>query len=296
MVGNAESPEVRVTGLYCYPVKSMRGISLTESAIGLQGLVNDRRWMVVDDEGCFVTQREQSRLALIVPSLGVDHLTLTGPDGAKLRIPYEESTGEVLLTRVWGEDCRVLEVSVAVSRWLTEAVGSERALRLVKMEPNSTRTQSHPETFGEDTHVLFADAAPVLICSEASLLAVNTSLAKKGVSAVPMDRFRPNIVVSGLSAFEEHRLDSLNGPGFALRFRVYCERCVVTTIDQLSAVRHPNGEPFRTVRELNTPEGGKKPVFGHYATLESGEGSEVTVGDILTIPTSPVHCDLTYLA
>jgi uncharacterized protein YcbX len=282
-VENGASREAQVTGLYCYPVKSMRGISLTESAIGFQGLVNDRRWMVVDDAGCFVTQRQQPRLALIVPSLGVHHLTLTAPDGAQLSIPYEENTGKVLLTRVWGDDCRALEVSVAASSWLTESVGSERALRLVQMEPNSTRTQSHPETFGENTHVLFADAAPILICSEASLLAVNASLAKKGVSAVPMDRFRPNIVVSGLSAFEEHSLDSLNGPGLTLRFRVHCERCVVTTIDQRTAVGHPGGEPFRTVRELNTPDDGKKPVFGHYATLESGEGSEVTVGDILTI-------------
>ncbi|MEH6609958.1 MAG: MOSC N-terminal beta barrel domain-containing protein [Halioglobus sp.] len=282
-MANAVSPEVRVTGLYCYPVKSMRGVSLTASAIGFQGLANDRRWMVVDDEGCFLTQREQPRLALIVPSLGIHDLTLTGPDGGQFSIPYEESTGEVLLTRVWGEDCRVLEVSVAASDWLTESVGSKRGLRLVKMEPNSARAQSHPEIFGEDTHVLFADAAPVLICSEASLLAVNTRLAENGASAVPMDRFRPNIVVSGLSEFEEHRLDGLNGPGFELRFRVHCERCVVTTIDQLTAVRNPNGEPFRTVRELNTPDGGKKPVFGHYATLESGEGYEVTVGDVLTI-------------
>ena len=98
-----------------------------------------------------------------------------------------------------------------------------------------------------------------------------------------MDRFRPNIVVSGLSAFEEHSLDALSGPGFTLGFSVRCERCVVTTIDQSTAVRDPGGEPFRTVRELNTPDGGKKPVFGHYATLESGQGSEVKLGDILTI-------------
>ena len=282
-VENVVSQEVQVTGLYCYPVKSMRGISLTKAAIGLQGLANDRRWMVVDDEGCFVTQREQPRLGLIVPSLGVHHLTLTGPDGAQLSIPYEENTGEVILTRVWDDDCRVLEVSGAASSWLTESVGGERALRLVQMQPSSVRTQSHPEAFGEDTHVLFADAAPVLICSEASLFAVNASLAKQGVSAVTMDRFRPNIVVSGLSAFEEHSLDALSGPGFTLGFSVRCERCVVTTIDQSTAVRDPGGEPFRTVRELNTPDGGKKPVFGHYATLESGQGSEVKLGDILTI-------------
>ena len=125
-------------------------------------------------------------------------------------------------------------------------------------------------------------AAPFLIANEASLERLNEVLLGKGEEAVPMNRFRPNIVIRGLDSFDEHGLELLGNDSYRFNFRTPCERCVVTTIDQETAVRHPRKEPFATLRDLNPRDlERRQPLFGQYATLQDWAGGKIAVGDLL---------------
>jgi len=279
-MSKASQPELTISGLAIYPVKSMRGIPLESAALTPLGLEHDRGWMLVDDQCEFVSQRQLAQLALIVPTLEKAGLVLTSPAGSQLTVPFDHPAGEHLTTEVYGQTCSVVDEGDAVSQWLNEVLDYKRPLRLVRMAANTQRQQTLPELLGKDTHVQFADAAPFLVANEASLAAINAALAENGEQAVPMNRFRPNIIVKGLPAFEEHNLAGISGKDFSLQFRMTCERCAITTIDQHTAQRHPRGEPFRTVRTLNySPDNPKSPVFGHYATLSKGEGVAISCGD-----------------
>ena len=283
-MSDVQIPEATITDLAIYPVKSMRGIAISNARLTTLGLEHDRRWMIIDDQCQFVTQRQLTKLALVVPAIEEAGLVLTATGGERITVPYDVPAGERLTTEVWGQACTVVDEGEAVSRWLGEALQHKRPLRLVRMNPGTQRNQTAPEVMGADTRVEFADAAPFLIANEASLAAVNAALAQNGEQAVPMNRFRPNIVVNGLPAFAENSLKEVSGNGFRLQFRVVCERCVVTTINQETAERHPREEPFRTVRTLNpSPENRNSPVFGHYATLTEGDGAEIAQGDRVSL-------------
>ena len=271
---------IRISGISCYPVKAMRGIPLSSAILGPQGLEHDRKWLIVDHENRFMTQRQIAGLALIVPTLEQDGLVLCNPQGQTISVPYEVQAGEQLRTNVWGDECQVIDQGEEISVWLSKSLETEQPLRLVRMQANTERAQSKPDLLGADTRVLFADAAPLLVANEASLLQINNALEAKGESPVPMNRFRPNIVLAGLAAFAEHTVAGLVGHNFRLEFSMPCERCVVTTIDQETAQRHPAGEPFKTVREINSsPSEVKKPVFGHYANLSDGTNPRIALGD-----------------
>ena len=275
-----------ITGLYVYPVKSMRGIAVPKARLSSTGLSYDRHWMVIDANQKFVTQRQCRQLALVVPTLATQGLVLTGPKGESLTIPYEMPQGKERVTEVWGDECLVIDEGDEVSAWLTACLESDSVFRLVRMRPDAIRPQSEPDEFGKDTHVMFADAGPLLVANEASLASVNAGLIAKGESAVPMNRFRPNIVLSGLAPFAEHKMMGLSGKDFELRFCAPCTRCVMTTIDQETAQRHPAGEPFKTLRAINPlSESDNQPVFGHYTVVYKGAGSEIFVGGPLQIQT-----------
>jgi hypothetical protein len=135
---------------------------------------------------------------------------------------------------------------------------------------------------GSETRIVFADAAPYLVASEASLEALNRELVARALRQVPMNRFRPNVVVRGLAAFQEHGVAMLSGSDYALRFRAPCERCVVTTINQDTAERDPQRQPFRTLVDINPMPGNPRgPAFAENATLETGNGAMIAVGDRL---------------
>ena len=277
-----DAPAIRVTGLAIYPVKSMRGIACTEARLTPEGLEHDRRFMVARPNGRFVTQRDMPRLALIETRLDASGVTLSVPDLEPLAIPFDRDGGKRISVRIWGQDCVAVDQGGSVARWLRQALHSAEPLRLVAMAPGFVRPQGKPAELGADTHTRFADAAPYLVASEASLAQLNRALEHDGQAAVPMDRFRPNIVLRGPEAFAEHAVRRAAGPGYALRFAHPCRRCVVTTIDQATARRDPDREPFRTLQRLN-PESGSNgaPVFGQNAALDDGAGATIRLGDTL---------------
>lgn len=274
--------QAQVTGLTIYPVKSLKGIALEQANLTNAGLEHDRRFMVVRPNGRFVTQREMPGLALIETELTDEGVRLSRPSRGETTLPYKSRDGESIPAWIWGAWCQAVDEGDEVSSWLTAALECDTPLRLVRMAEGFVRPQGKPEELGENTHTYFADTAPFLVANEASLEALNKELAARGLEQVPMNRFRPNIVVRGLESFSEHRLGGLKAKAWELEFRHPCERCVVTTIDQETGRKDPGWQPFRTLKEINPVPGEKPaPAFGQNATLEAGEGATIAVGDQL---------------
>ena len=276
---------IEITGLTIYPVKAMKGITLKSAVLTPQGLEYDRRFMLVRANGRFLTQRDLPRLALVQTRLEQAGVMLSMDGHGSVTIPFIEAGGEPVQTRVWADECETVDQGEAISDWLTQALQSSSKLRLVRMAPGFVRPQSKPEYLGAQTSTHFADAAPFLVVNEASLDVLNRELEARGHSSVPMDRFRPNIVVRGLAPFAEHSVKELQSKNYSLKLCHPCERCVVTTINQATAEKDPGWQPFKTLREIN-PVPGKKPApaFGQNAILLSGEGQTMAPGDRFSDP------------
>lgn len=270
-----------VTGLRIYPVKSMKGITLRQATLAAEGLVHDRRFMVIRASGRFVTQRDMPRMSLVSVALEENGISLSMERAGRVTVPFGCREGRRFTTAVWNDPCETVDQGESVSRWLTESLESNEPLHLVAMAPGFTRPQGKADLLGARTHTLFADAAPFLIANEASLRALNNELLASGHDAVQMNRFRPNIIVQGLGAFEEHQVGHLSAGNMTLRLHHPCQRCIVTTIDQDTARRHPQREPFNTLSEINPMPGTQKqPAFGHNASLTAGEGLQISVGTL----------------
>lgn len=271
----------RIRRLTIYPVKSFRGIDLPSATLTRTGLAWDRHWLVIDDaSGRFLGQRDFPEMATIDARLDDRMLTLSRDGHGACSVPLDVLRENCRVTEVWGDRCEVVDQGDEIAAWLSGALGQTAELRLVRMAPGYRRPQKSPQRYGEDTTTCFADTAPFLVASLATLRALNDALEADGKAPVPMERFRPNVVIEGPAAFEEHRLTRLEGPGWALGLRYPRERCVVTTIDQRSGERDAHGEPFRTLRHLNPmPESPHGPAFAELAVLEAGNGATIRVGD-----------------
>lgn len=276
--------KLQVSGLYVYPVKSMQGIAVDEAVITAKGLQHDRVWMVVRPDGRFVTQRGLPRLARVHTRLDATAAVLSFEGHGSITLPFDSSGGRVVETRVWGDDCSAQDEGAAVSEWLTEALQSPEVLRIVRMADGFTRPQNQPDRYGPGTTTHFADSAPFLVANQDSLDELNRELEAGGHRGVPMDRFRPNIVVRGMEAFSEHRARELVGADWRIRLADECERCLVTTIDQATAQRDPAREPYLTLQRINPSTSPKRlPAFGQNAVLGSGEGQRIRVGAPCTV-------------
>ena len=276
-------PTVKITGLYIYPVKSMRGIALEHAKLSGKGLENDRRWMVVKSNGRFVTQRDMPQMSLLRTSLEESGLVLSRPRHGSISIPYEPHAGDLIKTRVWKDDCETVDQGEDISNWLTGALGSTEPLRLVRLRPGFRRALNKSALMTRETTTDFADGAPMLLANEASLDRLNSVLESNSEQSVPMNRFRPNIVVKGLEPFAEHRLDTLSAPDYQLKLCFPCQRCIVTTINQDTAEKDPGGQPFKTLQKINPmPDGNKAPAFGENVILTHGVDKSIAVGDFLS--------------
>ena len=271
---------LRTTGLYIYPVKSMKGIAVDKAQLTSKGLLYDRHWMVVGENGRFITQRDIPRMALVNTRLGAEGVELGMQGHGSISVPFDLFRGEQIETSVWRVRCQAIDQGKHISDWLTRALVSKEPLRLVRMDPDYTRPQNKPKIMGEKTTTDFADAAPFMVANQASLDELNSVLESNSSQAVPMNRFRPNIVVQGLEPFAEHKLAGLSAENYELRLRAPCERCIITTMDQETAKKDPHGQPFKTLQTINPiPEKVKAPAFGQYATLSRGEAMNIMVGD-----------------
>ena len=269
----------------------MKAIPLEQALLTPLGFQHDRHWMVVNSNGRCVTQREMPEMALIHTHLDDKALVLSLPDQCSVSIPLDRLEGEPIKSRVWKDDCECVDQGEEVSRWLTKALKSRVSIRLVRMAAGFTRPQSMAAMLGKKTSTEFADAAPFLVANQASLNELNSQLECDFIPNVPMNRFRPNIVVEGPLTFAEHQLDELTTQDYRLKLCVPCKRCIVTTINQDTAELSVDKQPFKTLQTINpTPDGNKRaPAFGEYATLIQGSGQVMSLGDQLKATIKPVN-------
>lgn len=229
----------RVARIFVYPVKSLGGIELTECAVEERGLRHDRRWMLVDADGIFMSQRKFPHLSRVEVRLDPESLRLEFERMPPLIVPLAPSGGEAREVQVWRSVCPAIAVGLEADAWCSEVAG--QPCRLVFM-PDSTRRPVNPQHAGPDDIVSFADGYPLLVISEASLAELNARLS----SSLPMDRFRPNLVVTGVPAHAEDEWRRMELPDAVLYGSKPCARCVVTTIDQARG-QLSGPEPLRTL-------------------------------------------------
>lgn len=265
----------KITGLYIYPVKSLRGTSLQSSELDTRGLVHDRAWMIVDQTGKFVTQRQFPAMAKIMATLEPEEgLVLGTTDTIWTHIPSDEwTTGERVTVRIWDdEECEAIDQGSWVAKLLSAVLGAN--LRLVYMPPDFHRPSRRLDP-GSQVDVGFADGYPLLVSSEESLADLNGRME----TPLPMDRFRPNIVVSGCATpFEEDEWHSFTAGGISFRGMKLCKRCEITQTDQLTG-EIASKEPLATLAKYRRI--GKGVCFGLNAnhlgtgTLRVGDAVEV---------------------
>ena len=279
---------VEITGLNIFPVKSLQGIAVDSAPLGVRGLAFDRCWMVTDSTGRFMTQRELPAMATIGVRLAPEALVLEHPSTSALVVDRNEPGGTRVRVKVWKDECPAYDEGEAAARWLTTVLGTWRdgALRLVRFADDHRRPVDARYLRGERSHTAFTDGFPLLVTSESSLASLNAQLAASGVATVPMNRFRANIVVSGLAPFEEDALDALvtTGGAYEIAMRKPCRRCAIITTDQTDGLVPDSQEPLRTLMRMNTRADMPGAFFGQNAIVLNAHGATVSVGDQL-IPT-----------
>jgi uncharacterized protein YcbX len=267
---------IKLSALHIYPVKGLKGIDLGEARCTDRGLEHDRRWMVVDSAGVFLTQREHPKMATVWTDIADGALALSAPDVASVEIPLMPRSAPSLRVKVWSSVCDALAVSPAADQWLCDYLGL--ACRLVYM-PDDSERYSNRSYAGEGKRVGFADGYAYLLTGTESLADLNARLATKSHPALPMNRFRPNLVVSGSAAFAEDLWKEIRIGDAILRTAKPCGRCQVTTTDQATGeVQGP--EPLATLSTYrDSREFGVK--FGmNFVTVRTGT---VRVGDAVEI-------------
>jgi len=263
---------MRLTEIRRYPVKSLRGHALASARVDRIGLVDDRRWMVVDAEGRFQTQRQIPHMARIDATLttaGVD-LGLEGQGAISVRRPGADA--ETVLVRVWSDDVAARAAAPEADAWLSRALGAP--VRLVYLADETARGVDL--TFGQKPdRVSFADGYPILLTTEDSLDALNARLA----APVTMTRFRPNLVVAGFPAWEEDRWRRIRIGEASFRIVKPCARCIITTLDPVSGEK-TGDEPLRTLGKIHRASGGRI-IFGQ--NLIPDDLGAVRVGDAVEV-------------
>jgi uncharacterized protein YcbX len=255
-----------LTGLTLYPIKSARGIVLTESVVDEFGLRYDRRWMVIDESGIFLSQRSHPRLALVAPSIRGDSLRVDAPGMPTLETPLHPSATVSTKATVWDDSRDVSWMGERCAGWFSEFLGFPCSL--VHM-PDQVFRPADPAFAPPGIRVSFADGFPFLLISEESLSDLNRRLARP----LPMNRFRPNLVVAGGEPYAEDGWGRIQIGGVALRVVKPCSRCVVTTTDQTTGER--GAEPLRTLAKYRKRDG--QVMFGQNVVHE-GRG-QLRVGN-----------------
>jgi uncharacterized protein len=243
---------ISVSNLTYYPIKACRGFDVSASKVERMGLEHDRRMMVVMPDGGFLTQREHPRLALVTPKLQNDSLTLSAPNFDSLQIGIQRS-GTPTLVDIWAsKGVHAIDQGNEAAAWLSDWLGV--SVRLVHFADGFKRRLNPDYAVSTDDHTGFADGYPILIISEESLQDLNSRLD----SQVPMNRFRPNLVVKGGKPFAEDTWRRIRIGGVKMALLKPCPRCVVTTIDKDTLEK--SKEPLKTLEKFRRHELGA--IFG----------------------------------
>ena len=249
---------LRLTELTIYPLKSARGIPATEWEVDDFGLALDRRWMVADRTGELISQRTHPRMALVVPSLNGGSLRLDAPGMPTLELPPDPPATVVTTVTVWDDRCVATWLGPRASEWISDYLGDSASLMYMD---RTTHRPADARYAPEGTRVSFADGFPFLLISELSLADLNRRLE----TPLPMNRFRPNLVIGGGQPYQEDGWTAIQVGDIPMRVVKPCARCVVTTTDQVTTERAR--EPLRTLARYRNVNG--KALFGQNAVHHS---------------------------
>ncbi len=262
---------MQLSGLYLYPIKSSAPLDVRTAVVEPRGLRHDRRWMVVDEEGGFLTGRQLPRLTLVRAWPDSQGLSLDAPGMPSLSVPLPQ-TETTVPVNVWKNEVAAKRTEVTADTWLSEFL--QQAVRLVHMDAGVVRPMTDPHSRPGD-EVSFADAFPLLLISRAALDGLNARLAKP----VSMLQFRPNLVVDGVPAHAEDGWKRIRIGEVEFEVAKACTRCVFTTVDPVRGERDPDGEPLRTlIGYRRTPEG---VTFGQ--NLIPRSSGSVSIGDAVEV-------------
>jgi len=271
MESTGHSTFVQLSSLIYHPIKACRGFAVSVWKVERMGLEHDRRMMVVTPEGHFLTQREQPRLALVTPELDGDTLRLCATGFDTLQLPIRRE-GTPVSVDIWkSKDVPAIDQGEEAAAWFSEWLGIP--VRLVRFAEGHKRLVSRDYAVNPDDHTGFADGYPLLLASEASLEDLNSRMD----TPLPMDRFRPNLVVKGCRPFEEDEWKRIRIGDAEIAIVKPCARCVVTTIDKRTLER--SKEPLKTLATFRKQPRGV--MFGQNAIplaagrLETGMHVEV---------------------
>ena len=272
-----------VSELVLYPIKSCAGLSVTEATLALDGLsangVHDREWMIVTRDGLFLTQREFPRMATIAPRIEADELVVEAPGMPPVRLPLaHDAAAPTLEVLIWDEHVLAADCGENAAAWFSDAVGAP--CRLVRFRPDVVRPKISPWTGGLPAAARFSDGYPILLIGQSSLDDLNAKLAKAGREKLPMNRFRPNIVVEGIDAFEEDFVAAFTDDDISLRPVKPCARCPIPSVDQATGI--PGDDPLdilQTYRANARMDGAV--TLGMNVIVEEGIGRTLRVGQEL---------------
>jgi uncharacterized protein len=271
----------RIARLFVYPIKSCAGVELSEALLTDTGLDLDRAWMVVDAQGQFVTQRDLPRMALAKVQLKHHEVVLRAPGMLALHLSID-AVEQPVRVRVWDDEVAAFDMGAVAAQWFTVFLG--QPLRLVRFDPQHQRLSSAHWTGQAQAANQFQDAFPLMVLSEGSLAELNRRLVQAGHTAVGIERFRPNIVLAGLEAQDEDRLDVIRikaDQEVQLRPVKPCARCPIPDIDPATAeVSHHVSATLQTYRANQLVNGAV--TFGTNAIVVSGEDQILRVGQAVT--------------
>ena len=262
---------LHVSSLWQYPVKSMTGVSLSQMRVNSWGPDLDRRWMVVDSNKRFLTQRQLPSMCLLAASHTANGVRIQSLNDKAISIEVAEPVAEATYpVSVWSDVCEAMDAGDQAAVFLSEILG--QSVRLCFMSENIHR-QVDRQFAATGTRVSFADGFPFLLCSESSLAALSTALGR----SLDMRRFRPNIVVSGAEAFAEDAWRRIRIGALEFELVKPCARCAIPTINLASAARE--ADVFKMLRAERSKNG---EVYFGQNLIHHGEG-EIGLGQTVEL-------------
>jgi uncharacterized protein YcbX len=274
-----------ISELVLYPIKSCAGLALPEARLGLDGLsaggVHDREWMLVTRDGLFLTQREYPCMAVITPRIEGSTLVVESPAMAPLHLPLaHDDAAPGIQVQIWDDRLDAADCGDAAAAWFADAIGAP--CRLVRFRPEVQRLTSTKwtGTDGPPAASRFSDGYPILLIGQASLDDLNARLTKAGRGQLPMNRFRPNVVVEGIDAFEEDFVAAFTDHEVALRPVKPCARCPIPSVDQATGIPGPDPLDILQTYRANPRMDGAV-TLGMNVVVQEGVGRLLRVGQQL---------------
>ncbi len=269
-MNNSSTLATSLSALFVHPIKSCAGIAAGEALLVETGLELDRAWMVTDEQGEMLTQRELPRLALVQPTLRTHDMVLRAPGMLALHIRLDTVEAPTRV-RVWDDVVKAYDMGALAAQWFSDCLG--RKARLVRFDPEETRLSEARWTGAVQAENAFADGFPLLVAGSASLADLNQRLAARGQATVGMERFRPNLVLDGLQPWDEDHIDEIEidtAEGLVrLKLVKPCTRCTMPNVDP--ATGEATNEPGDTLAGFRAdPRMDGALTFGMNAVVLSG--------------------------